>query len=86
MVPLNLAILVLLLLVINWMTFSGEWWVQWAALGLGIVWAITVYRVMLVNWMRSKGAWWVKWAVIALVVAWVASLLRVAGRMLALAS
>ena len=62
--PLNIAMLLLVLLVINWMTFSGEWWVQGAALGLGIVWAITVYRVMLIKWMRSKGAWWVKWAVV----------------------
>jgi hypothetical protein len=86
MVPLNLAMLVLLLLVINWMTFSGEWWVQWAALGLGIAWAITVYRFVLINWMRSKAAWWLKWAVIALAVAWIASLLRVVRRMLDLCS
>ena len=84
--PLNIALLLLVLLVINWMTFSGEWWVQGAALGLSVVWAITAYRVVLIKWMRSKGAWWVKWAVIVLALAWVASLLRLAGRMLALGS
>ena len=35
-----------LLFVINWMTWSGVWWVQWAALGLGIAWVINLLRVI----------------------------------------
>lgn len=40
--PLILAFLFL----INWMTFSGEWWVKWAALGIGIAWVISLFRVI----------------------------------------
>lgn len=39
------AILVLLF-VVNWMTFDGEWWVRWAALGIGIAWVVSVLRVL----------------------------------------
>jgi hypothetical protein len=35
-----------LLFVINWMTWSGVWWVQWAALGLGIAWVVNLLRVI----------------------------------------
>ncbi len=34
------------LFVINWMTFTGEWWVRWAALGIGSAWILSLYRVM----------------------------------------
>jgi hypothetical protein len=40
--PLILALLV----VINLMTSPGHWWVQWAALGIGIVWVISLFRVL----------------------------------------
>ena len=40
--PMILALLV----VINWMTSPGEWWVQWAALGIGIAWVISLFRVV----------------------------------------
>jgi hypothetical protein len=40
--PLILA----LLFVINLMTSPGEWWVQWAALGLGIAWFVSLLRVV----------------------------------------
>ncbi|MDY7094425.1 MAG: hypothetical protein SX243_15750 [Acidobacteriota bacterium] len=39
--PMILAFLVL----INFMTSPGEWWVQWAALGIGIAWIISFFRV-----------------------------------------
>ena len=39
------AILVLLF-VINLMTSPGDWWVQWAALGIGIAWVISLFRVL----------------------------------------
>jgi hypothetical protein len=35
-----------LLFVINLMTSPGDWWVQWAALGLGIAWVISLMRVI----------------------------------------
>jgi hypothetical protein len=40
--PLILAFL----FVVNWMTSPGEWWVQWAALGIGIAWVISLIRVI----------------------------------------
>ena len=42
MAPLILTFLV----IVNIVTWSGEWWVQWAALGLGIAWVITLFRVV----------------------------------------
>lgn len=40
--PVILAILV----VINGMTTPGDWWVKWAALGIGIAWIISLLRVI----------------------------------------
>jgi hypothetical protein len=40
--PLILAFL----FVINLMTSPGHWWVQWAALGIGIAWVISLLRVI----------------------------------------
>jgi len=39
-------LILVLLFVINLMTSPGEWWVQWAALGIGIAWLISLFRVM----------------------------------------
>ncbi len=39
------AVLVMLF-VINLMTSPGHWWVQWAALGIGIAWVISLFRVV----------------------------------------
>jgi len=39
-------LILLLLTVINWMTSPGVWWVQWAALGIGIAWFISLLRVL----------------------------------------
>ena len=41
MAPLILAFL----FVINLMTSPGEWWVQWAALGLGIAWVVNLFKL-----------------------------------------
>lgn len=38
--------ILLMLLVINLMTSPGQWWVQWAALGIGIAWVISLVRVL----------------------------------------
>lgn len=40
--PLILAFL----FVINLLTSPGHWWVQWAALGLGIAWFFSLLRVI----------------------------------------
>ena len=42
MAPLILA----MLFVINRMTSPGHWWVQWAALGLGIAWFANLLHVI----------------------------------------
>ncbi len=39
-------LILLMLVVINWMTSPGHWWVQWAALGIGIAWVISLFRVI----------------------------------------
>jgi len=39
-------LILLMLVVINWLTSPGEWWVQWAALGIGIAWVIALFRVL----------------------------------------
>lgn len=42
MAPVILAFLV----VINLMTWNGHWWVQWAALGIGIAWVANLFKVL----------------------------------------
>lgn len=39
-------LIVAMLFVINLMTSPGDWWVQWAALGIGIAWTICLIRVI----------------------------------------
>jgi hypothetical protein len=39
-------LILLFLFVINLMTSPGHWWVQWAALGTGIAWVISLLRVL----------------------------------------
>ena len=39
-------LILLFLVVINLMTSPGHWWVQWAALGIGIAWVIALFRVI----------------------------------------
>ena len=39
-------LILIILVVINWMTSPGHWWVQWAALGIGIAWFISLFRVL----------------------------------------
>ena len=34
------------LFIINLMTSPGDWWVQWAALGIGIAWFISLMKVL----------------------------------------
>lgn len=39
-------LILLFLFVINLMTSPGHWWVQWAALGLGIAWFFSLLHVI----------------------------------------
>lgn len=39
-------IILVILLVVNAMTYHGEWWVKWAALGIGIAWMLALLRVL----------------------------------------
>jgi hypothetical protein len=39
-------VILAMLVVINLMTSPGHWWVQWAALGIGIAWVISLMRVL----------------------------------------
>ena len=38
--------IVLMLFVINVVTSPGEWWVQWAAFGIGIAWVINFFKLI----------------------------------------
>ena len=39
-------IIIVVLFIINLMTSPGHWWVQWAALGIGIAWFLNLLRVI----------------------------------------
>lgn len=39
-------VIVLFLALINVMTSPGHWWVQWAALGIGIAWVVSLIKVI----------------------------------------
>ena len=39
-------LVLVLCFVVNWMTFHGDWWVRWVALGIGIAWVISFFRVL----------------------------------------
>jgi hypothetical protein len=53
--------ILLMLVIINWLTSPGHWWVQWAALGIGIAWVISLFRVLralvLVGGLAAVSAW-----------------------------
>jgi hypothetical protein len=34
------------LVMVNLMTSPGHWWVQWAALGIGLAWVLCLFRVI----------------------------------------
>lgn len=39
-------LILVLLAIINLMVSPGDWWIQWAALGLGIAWVINLVKLM----------------------------------------
>lgn len=54
-------LILLMLVVINVMTSPGHWWVQWAALGIGIAWFVSLIRVLrsliLLGGLAALGTW-----------------------------
>ncbi len=52
------------LFLINVMTWNGQWWVQWAALGIGIAWIINLFKVIravvLAGGLAAVGAYLLK--------------------------
>lgn len=53
--------ILVMLFVINVMTSPGHWWVQWAALGLGIAWIINLIKlvrdIVLLGGLAALGAY-----------------------------
>jgi hypothetical protein len=39
-------VILVFLFFVNLLTSPGDWWVQWAALGIGIAWFISLLRVI----------------------------------------
>ena len=39
-------VILVFLVILNVMTSPGHWWFQWAALGIGIAWVISLLRVI----------------------------------------
>jgi hypothetical protein len=39
-------LIVAFLFAVNVMSWSGEWWVQWPALGIGLAWVINLFSVI----------------------------------------
>lgn len=39
-------VILVFLFFVNLFTSPGEWWVQWAALGIGIAWVLSLLRVI----------------------------------------
>jgi len=39
-------IVLVFLVIINVMTSPGHWWVQWPALGIGLIWILSLFRVL----------------------------------------
>jgi len=39
-------IILVFLVIVNAMTSPGHWWVQWAALAIGLAWVLSLFRVL----------------------------------------
>lgn len=39
-------IILMFLVIVNAVTLPGHWWVQWAAMGIGLVWVLSLVRVL----------------------------------------
>ena len=54
-------LILVMLVVINWIVSPGDWWVKWAALGIGIAWFVALFRVIramvLLGGLAALGAW-----------------------------
>lgn len=54
-------LVLLVLCVVNAMTYHGEWWVRWAALGIGIAWVVSLFRVLRAAILLGGAAALVAW-------------------------
>ena len=56
--------ILLVAFVVNAMTYHGQWWVRWVALGIGIAWFLSLLRVIraaiLVGGVAALIAWLAK--------------------------
>ena len=54
-------LILVFLTIVNVMTSPGDWWVQWAALGLGIAWFFSLLRLLrgliLLGGLAALGYW-----------------------------
>ena len=52
---------VLMLFVVNVMSYHGHWWFQWAAFGIGIAWFINLFKlirdIVLLGGLAAFGAY-----------------------------
>ena len=39
-------VVLVFLVIVNAMTSPGDWWVKWAALGIGLAWVLSLMRVV----------------------------------------
>lgn len=39
-------VILVFLVIVNVLTSPGHWWVQWVALGIGLVWVLSLLRVL----------------------------------------
>lgn len=62
LMPFKAIFVVGLCAAINWMTFSGVWWVKWVALGMGIATAVALARGLRTLLLLALVAW-VSWKV-----------------------
>jgi hypothetical protein len=52
---------VLLLVILDWMTAPGRWWIQGAALGFGVAWFVALVRLITVIAVAGGVAAFVLW-------------------------
>lgn len=39
-------VVLVVLVIVNLLSSPGHWWVQWAALGIGLAWILSLFRVL----------------------------------------
>jgi hypothetical protein len=59
--PLKAIFVVGLCGLINWMTYAGNWWVKWVALGMGIAVVVSVARGLRALLVIGVAVWIGRW-------------------------